>query len=650
MMFRAHSEVSPLKAVVVHRPRSEGPRLTRETIRGAFVRAGIRVAVVSTLAVVTASVGLAAPVSASSAPAPTVPGSVASTLPPADVCSAGAHTLGTLGDRLYPDTGNGGYKSIHTDVNMVYDATTNLFLAGNNVELTDQATQCLTSFSLDFERTSADTVAGPDMKVGSVTVDGQPASFAFVQPTYPGDPAGQNDPNPEAHEVSQTDPVGGPQNNPLPPACSPELTSTKASLQNVQNGDQCPANKMVITPSKPIKSGAMFTVVVSYTGRPGVHHDGDGTTEGWFRSSDGGFVTTEPVASEDWMPLNDFPTAKPTYDFYDTVGAGLTAIANGILVSTTPHPADVEFPAGSTTWHWTSAAPIASYLVEDSVGYYTLSEHTGSTGIVFYEAQDISIPAARQRKNLAIMNDQEEITDFESQFNGPYPFTSAGIIIGTPPASFEEEMQTMITFAGGKIGTSVLYHENMHQWWGDNVTESAYNMTFYKEGLATLAQAFYTALLAENAAGGPSSAAGKAAFEASLVRQFDQRYASAGSAWDGAPSNPTPYTYFSDATTYERPMAAYIALRQILGAANFDSALQEIQHIYGGGNIDEAQLEVVFHQWMPNQSDACSQRLDDFFTQWFDTAYPKGGGTNKPQITGPGLDGPGFYNAAGGCS
>jgi hypothetical protein len=53
-------------------------------------------------------------------------------------------------------------------------------------------------------------------------------------------------------------------------------------------------------------------------GRPGVHNDGDGTTEGWFRAPDGGFVTTEPVASEDWMPLNDYPTAKPSYDFSDT--------------------------------------------------------------------------------------------------------------------------------------------------------------------------------------------------------------------------------------------------------------------------------------------------------------------------------------------
>ena len=47
---------------------------------------------------------------------------------------------------------------------------------------------------------------------------------------------------------------------------------------------------------------------LTVTGRPGVHNDGDGTTEGWFRAPDGGFVTTEPVASEDWMPLNDYPT------------------------------------------------------------------------------------------------------------------------------------------------------------------------------------------------------------------------------------------------------------------------------------------------------------------------------------------------------
>ena len=562
-------------------------------------------------------------------------------------CSAGAHTLAPPGSHLYPDTGNGGYTSLHTLVHLVYDATTNMFLPGNQVVLTDRATQCLTSFSLDLERRSANTSASPDMTVNSVTVNGQPAQFGFVQPTYPGDPNGQGDPNPAAHEASQTNPVGGPGINPLPPACSPELPNTKTK-PDALDGTQCPPNKLVITPSAPIGNGATFTVTVSYTGRPGVHNDGDGTTEGWFRAPDGSFVTTEPVASEDWMPLNDYPAAKPTYDFSDTVTAGRTVIANGVLVSVQQHAASQEFPGGSVTWNWHSAAPIASYLVEDSVGKYRLSSRTVG-GIKFYRAQNGLISPAQQQSNAAIMGMQPDITAFESQFNGPYPFTSGGIIIGTPSVSFDEEMQTMIAFAGGVINTDTLYHENMHQWWGDNVTEDDYRMTFFKEGMATLAEFLYHARLAEDAAGGPSSPQGQAAFQASLVSQFNRIYRRSGSFWTTAPSNPEPFTLFSGSNTYDRPGAAYIALRQILGPANFDRVLQQLQQVYGAASISEAQLEAAFHQWLPVQSSACQARLSQFFTQWFDTAYPQGGGNNKPMITGPGLAGPGFYSAPGKC-
>ena len=564
-------------------------------------------------------------------------------------CSAGAHTLAPPGSHLYPDTGNGGYTSLHTLVHLVYDATTNMFLPGNQVVLTDRATQCLTSFSLDFERRSANTSAGPDMTVNSVTVNGQPAQFGFVQPTYPGDPNGANDPNPAAHEASQTNPVGGPGINPLPPACSPELPNTKTK-PDALDGTQCPPNKLVITPSAPIGNGATFTVTVSYTGRPGVHNDGDGTTEGWFRAPDGGFVTTEPVGSEDWMPLNDYPSAKPTYDFSDTVTAGRTVLANGVLVSVKHNPASGEFPGGSVTWNWHSPAPVASYLVEDSVGTYHLTERTADNGTQYYEAQDASIPAAQRRKNLAIMNMQQNITEFESQFNGTFPFTSDGVVIGTPPASFEEEMQTMITFARGTIDTDVLYHENMHQWWGDNVTEGNYNLTFYKEGLATLAEYLYQARLAEDAAGGPHSPKGQAAFQASLVKDFNQTYAKVGTFWTAAPSNPEPFGLFSGTATYARPGAGYIALRQILGHGNFTQALEQMQRTYGGGHVTEPELEAIFAQWLPVPSSACQARLHEFFSQWWDTAYPAGGGTNRPQITGPGLDGPGFYNSHGGCS
>ena len=536
-------------------------------------------------------------------------------------------------------------------MHLVYDAVANTFLPGNRVTLTDRASQCLTSFSLDFERRSVNKTAGPDMTVTSVRVNGRPASFTFAQPTYPGDPHGQNDPDPLAHQASEANPVGGPHHNPLPPACTPELTSTNPATKESGNGTPCPANKLVITPAAPLHAGSTFRVTVAYTGRPGVHNDGDGTTEGWFRSDkpagDGGFVTTEPVGTEDWMPLNDYPSAKPAYDFEDTVTAGRTVLANGVLEGSRRHPASARFPHGSVTWRWHSAAPVASYLVEDSVGRFDLTERTVS-GMPFYQAQASSLSAARKAGNRAIMDKQPDITRFESMFSGPFPFTSDGVAVGRPSASFEEEMQTMITFAGGTIDTDTLYHENMHQWWGDHVTESGYRMTFYKEGLATLAEFLFAARKAQGKAGGPGTAAGRRAFQASLDATFASIYPSKDGFWTVAPSNPTAWGLFSGSSTYDRPGIAYIALRQILGHANFTRALEQIQRRFGGASISEPQLEAAFGRWLPARSTACRQRLGQFFTEWFDTAYPRGGGSHRPQITGPGLAGPGFYG--GGCT
>ena len=580
-------------------------------------------------------------------------GAAAAANPPPGIamqCGSGAHTLSHFGDHVYPETGNGGYTSLHTDINMVYDAPSNQFLPGNGVVLTLRATQCLTDFSLDFERHGVDANGGPDMAVNSVFVHGHEASFKFVQPTFPGDPNGQDDPDPLAHQAGQVNPVGGPQHNPLPPACSPQVTGRDV---NAQNGEPCAEDKLVITPFEHIPNNAVFKVTVYYTGRPGVHTDGDGTTDGWFRNEvppgDGGFVTTEPVGSESWMPLNNHPSAKPTYDFYDTVNAGKTAIANGILRSTQHNEPDALFPGGSTTFHWQSPAPIANYLVENSVGDYNLTWRDATDGIRYYEAQAGGIDPVQQQANMAIMDQQQDITDFQTQFNGPFPFTSNGILVGIPEAGFEEEMQTMITFQGGRIGLQTFNHENMHQWWGDSVTEGNYNLTFFKEGMARLGEYLFNARNAATAAGGMGTPAGDAAFDASLVSRFNTNYANTGSMWISAPSDPTPARLFTSATTYNRPATAYIALRQILGQDNFTAALQQMQRDFRHSSITEAQLEAGFQAFLPNQSAACHARLDEFFTQWFDTVYASGGGANRPQLTGPGLAGPGFYDADGSC-
>lgn len=549
-------------------------------------------------------------------------------------CSAGAHTLSQPGDVVYPETGNGGYTSVHTDLTVRYSAPANLFLPGTHADLTDVATQCLTSLSLDFERTSTAGTQGPDLHVSAVTVDGQPAAYDFVQPTYPGDPKGADDPDPRAHQAGQHDPVGGPDHNPLPPACSPSVSGRDA---DAQDGTPCPATKLVITPHHPLAAGTTFTVRVAYAGRPGIHIDGDGSTEGWFRTPGGGFVATEPIGTEDWMPLNDHPTAKPTYDITDTVDTGRTAVAGGVLTDTTHAPPTRDFPHGSTTYRWHQTAPTANYLVQNSIGRYRLTQRRSVTGTVFYEVQDTAITGDQRRRNQEIMDQQETILAFESRFTGPYPFASAGVIVGQPEVGFAEEMQTMIEFPGGQIGRSTFWHENFHQWWGDNVSEGAYADTFFKEGLATFGQDLLPARAAATKAGGLDTRAGAAAFERSLADDFTGIWNQTAAFWAQAPSAPTSATLFSGAATYDRPSAAYLALRRILGPAAFTATLARLQRSYGGSSITESQLEDAFAAQVPA---GCQGRMADFFRQWFDT-------TSRPTISGPGLPGDDFY--AGTC-
>ena len=105
------------------------------------------------IGVAVASAGLVVPWLALSSPAGAAPRARAAAARP------GAHTSAPPGSLLYPETGNGGYTSLHTLVHLVYDAHANRFLPGNRVVLTDRATQCLTELQprlrADVRRTPA---------------------------------------------------------------------------------------------------------------------------------------------------------------------------------------------------------------------------------------------------------------------------------------------------------------------------------------------------------------------------------------------------------------------------------------------------------------------------------------------------------------
>ena len=178
--------------------------------------------------------------------------------PPPGRCASGARTLSHLGDHVYPDMGNGGYTSLHTDVHLVYDAPSNRFLPGNHVVLTDRATQCLTDFSLDFERTSRARRRrpGPDRQLGRPSTASRPRSASCSRPT-------------RVTRTARTTPTrwptrlaGHPGRRPgQQPAAAGLLARATADDENAQNGEPVPGEQAGDHAGPPASAtGAVFKV------------------------------------------------------------------------------------------------------------------------------------------------------------------------------------------------------------------------------------------------------------------------------------------------------------------------------------------------------------------------------------------------------
>ena len=205
--------------------------------------------------------------SASASPSPS-PSPTATSTPP--IASAGAETVG---DRLFPHLGNGGYDARGYDLDLSYTPDpmpiTGGTLAGTTT-MTATATEALSRFSMDFR----------GFTVTSVTVNGQPATF-----------------------------------------------------EREQGAQAIDVNKLRVTPALPLAAGAEFTVVVAYSGKPPEIVDPDNSSEGFLPTHDGAFVAGEPMGSMGWFPSNNHPTDKATFRLCMTVPSHLTVVSNGLLVS-----------------------------------------------------------------------------------------------------------------------------------------------------------------------------------------------------------------------------------------------------------------------------------------------------------------------------
>jgi aminopeptidase N len=348
--------------------------------------------------------------------------------------------------------------------------------------------------------------------------------------------------------------------------------------------------ELVITPAKPIASGDAFTVTVLYVGSPEPRSTKAlPIAVGWIATGDSTYVFNEPEGASTWYPVNDHPIDKASYTFHITVPDGVTAVANGDLVSQRPTG------DGHTTWTYEETAPMASYLAQVAVGDFRIVTSDGPNGVKIRNAfaAQLADQAAVDFSRTADML-QLFTTDF-----GPYPFDVYGALVVNELNGYALEAQTLSLFDVSSVNGSVaddtvVAHELAHQWFGDSVTPASWKDIWLAEGFATYGEWLWQ----EHVDGTPVAASAK--------QSHDQLRGQPDST---RPGDPGVEHLFDVGAVYGRGALTLQALRVTVGEAPFFTILRTYASRFAGRNATTADFIAVVNE-------VAGRDLHDLFDAW----------------------------------
>jgi aminopeptidase N len=437
---------------------------------------------------------LAAPAAASAAPpsAPPSPG------------SAG------LGDRLFPQLGNGGYDVQHYDVDLRYATGAPSQPMQGTVNIVARATQALSRFDLDFAGQS----------VGAIAVNGVPAAWR-------------------------------------------------------RDGED-----LVITPRRTLANGAPFIVTVSnFTAVPTVADSDDESTTAFFQHSVGSATAGQPNWTHSFLPSNDYPSDKATWDVRIDVPAGETAVSNGLLVA--------RWTAGGRShFAYLMRQPMATELVQIAVGQYDITNNGVEAGVPLRDVTAKPITAEVQPLLDSVGGSQMA---WMQQRVGRYPFDLYGSLVVQADIGFALESQTLELmdtswFEDYDQGTwePTLLHELSHMWFGDNVSPATWSDLWLNEGHASWYEFLYAeekGELADDTTGYPDDT-GYATFDELMKAVYAH-----GDQWradSGPVALPSSSDTLFDFQRYHGGALVLYALRQQVGAAAFQRIERAWLQTYAG--------------------------------------------------------------------
>lgn len=297
-----------------------------------------------------------------------------------------------------------------------------------------------------------------------------------------------------------------------------------------------------------------------------------------------------------WFPGWDHPSDTFTLTTSVTVPQAHHAVANGLLVDTTPDPSR----PGWTTWTYRLDQPIVNYLVALVAGDLEVATLDGPVSHEILRPSDVDETDAA----LATQDSPAMMVWFNDLLGTdyPYPIYRQAVVPRFMYGGMENASLTILTdryLSGGDEpldrwnADGLIAHELAHQWFGDLLTCNGWRDLWLNEGFAT----YYAGRWAEHIEGDEAGAHKVLGWLDAAITTTAPMAARSWAQGEG----------FSG--IYPRGAFVLHMLRQLLGTDVFDQAIATYVAQHRFSLVETADLRQVMEE-------AAGQDLRWFFDRW----------------------------------
>lgn len=183
------------------------------------------------------------------------------------------------------------------------------------------------------------------------------------------------------------------------------------------------------------------------------------------------FTQSQAILARTWVPCQDSPGVRITYDATIRVPKGLMAIMSA------ENPTEVS---ESGEYHFRMPQAIPSYLLALSVGDLAFRKYSDNSGVW---AEKPMIDAAEYE-----LVDTPKMIEAAEKLYGPYRWGQYDVLVLPPSFPFGGMENPRLTFAtptilaGDRSLVSLVAHELAHSWSGNLVTNATWNDFWLNEG------------------------------------------------------------------------------------------------------------------------------------------------------------------------